>query len=113
MARVVLTCISREKNNKLAACEKWEVLATVIGHDDVPGPVTEDVAGMHWDPGPYWDWTHFMDLLGVHAPGEGSAPPAIGSAVTITPGFEGNAQRLRVCGPAAGDTEDGPDAPDG
>lgn len=83
----------------------------VIGHDNVPGPVTDDVAAMHWDPGPYWDWTHFMDLLGVHGLREGSGPPAVGSAVTITPGFAANEQSVRVCGRAAGDTEDDTDVP--
>lgn len=37
--------------------------AHIIGHDDIPGPVSALQAGMHWDPGPFWDWTHYMDLL--------------------------------------------------
>ncbi|MEU8295921.1 N-acetylmuramoyl-L-alanine amidase [Micromonospora sp. NPDC048909] len=35
----------------------------IIGHDNVPGTVASTVAGMHWDPGPYWDWSHYFDLL--------------------------------------------------
>ncbi len=27
----------------------------IIGHDQIPGIAPEYVAGMHWDPGPYWD----------------------------------------------------------
>ncbi|MFI9828915.1 N-acetylmuramoyl-L-alanine amidase [Streptomyces sp. NPDC051913] len=36
----------------------------VLGHDNVPGPTTGTVPGMHTDPGPYWDWRHYFELLG-------------------------------------------------
>src|SRR5438105_4227411 len=39
--------------------------AHIIGHDDVPGPYTDLVAGMHWDPGPFWNWARYMQLLGA------------------------------------------------
>ena len=39
--------------------------AHIIGHDNVPGTLPATVAGMHWDPGPYWDWEHYFDLLGA------------------------------------------------
>ena len=39
--------------------------AHIIGHDQVPGTIPSTVAGMHWDPGPYWDWEHYFDLLGA------------------------------------------------
>ncbi|MEK8108786.1 peptidoglycan recognition family protein [Micromonospora sp. M12] len=47
----------------------------IIGHDNVPGTIASTVRGMHWDPGPYWDWTHYFDLL--HAPrlDTGTRPP--------------------------------------
>ncbi|MFC4031302.1 N-acetylmuramoyl-L-alanine amidase [Streptomyces polygonati] len=69
----------------------------IIGHDNVPGPVDGDVAGMHWDPGPYWDWSAFMRLLG--APTDAGRPGVgpVGSAVTITPGFGTNRQTVGVC----------------
>jgi hypothetical protein len=35
----------------------------IIGHDNVPGILPGNVGGMHWDPGPYWDWSHYFDLL--------------------------------------------------
>ncbi len=35
----------------------------ILGHDNVPGTTPATVAGMHWDPGPYWDWSHYFDLL--------------------------------------------------
>jgi N-acetylmuramoyl-L-alanine amidase len=80
----------------------------IIGHDDVPGPQSGSAAGMHWDPGPYWDWAHFMDLLGAPVARGGRGVPAVGSAVTITPAFAGNRQPVRVCGTPAGDAD--PDA---
>ncbi|WP_336215166.1 N-acetylmuramoyl-L-alanine amidase [Nonomuraea sp. LPB2021202275-12-8] len=38
--------------------------AHILGHDNVPGTSPETVPGMHEDPGPYWDWAHYFDLLG-------------------------------------------------
>ncbi|WFE33003.1 peptidoglycan recognition family protein [Micromonospora sp. WMMD975] len=35
----------------------------IIGHDNVPGITAAAVGGMHWDPGPYWDWSHYFDLM--------------------------------------------------
>lgn len=35
----------------------------IIGHDQVQGVAPANVAGMHWDPGPYWNWSHYFDLL--------------------------------------------------
>ncbi len=69
----------------------------IIGHDNVPGPVDGYVAGMHWDPGPYWDWAYFMRLLGspVDRGLRGVGP--VGSVVTITPAFARNLQTVRVC----------------
>lgn len=59
----------------------------IIGHDDVPGPLQTYVAGMHWDPGPYWDWNYFMQLAGgpISQPAAGSLP--VGSEITIDPPF--------------------------
>jgi hypothetical protein len=39
--------------------------AHIVGHDDVPGPRGVNQPGMHWDPGPFWDWNHYMDLIGA------------------------------------------------
>ncbi|MEU1276641.1 N-acetylmuramoyl-L-alanine amidase [Streptomyces sp. NPDC005799] len=75
----------------------------VIGHDNVPGPNSKLVSAMHFDPGPYWDWTHFMQLLGVNIPqgGKGGVPK-VGSAVTIAPDFATNKQSIEVCGQPTG-----------
>ncbi|KOT37347.1 amidase [Streptomyces caelestis] len=36
----------------------------ILGHDTVPGTTTATIPGMHTDPGPYWDWRHYFELLG-------------------------------------------------
>ena len=68
--------------------------AHIIGHDQVPGVAPQNVRGMHWDPGPYWDWEHYFDLLGAPiAPDRRSRS----DVVTVAPGFEGNEQPLTGC----------------
>ncbi|MEU3980768.1 peptidoglycan recognition family protein [Streptomyces sp. NPDC026672] len=59
----------------------------VLGHDNVPGPTTSAVAGMHTDPGPYWDWRHYFELLGH--PFRKTAGRA-GGLVTILPDYTAN-----------------------
>ncbi|MCA2179616.1 N-acetylmuramoyl-L-alanine amidase [Nonomuraea glycinis] len=38
--------------------------AHILGHDNVPGTTPDTLPAMHDDPGPYWDWAHYFDLLG-------------------------------------------------
>jgi N-acetyl-anhydromuramyl-L-alanine amidase AmpD len=59
----------------------------LLGHDNVPGPTASTVPGMHTDPGPYWDWRHYFDLLG--APLKSTAD-AHGGLVTIRPDYAAN-----------------------
>ncbi|MFF1833485.1 N-acetylmuramoyl-L-alanine amidase [Streptomyces sp. NPDC058231] len=68
----------------------------ILGHDNVAGPNSTLVAGMHWDPGTSWDWEHFMSLLGAPVTGPHGVGP-VGSAVTITPGFTDNQQTVQIC----------------
>jgi N-acetyl-anhydromuramyl-L-alanine amidase AmpD len=69
----------------------------VIGHDNVPGPVDPLVSGMHWDPGPYWDWNRFMAMLGAPtARGRHGVGP-VGTAVTIAPRFASDIRSVTVC----------------
>ncbi|MEV5810518.1 N-acetylmuramoyl-L-alanine amidase [Streptomyces parvulus] len=68
----------------------------IVGHDNVVAPSSALVSGTHWDPGPSWDWEHFMDLLGAPAQGRHGVG-AVGSAVTIAPGFDHNQQTVQVC----------------
>ena len=59
----------------------------LIGHDQVPGPTAVYQAGMHWDPGPYFDWARFMRLVGAPiAPGGDGT----GRIVTIDPNYATN-----------------------
>ncbi|MEU2622134.1 N-acetylmuramoyl-L-alanine amidase [Streptomyces sp. NPDC007157] len=67
----------------------------IIGHDNVAGPKSSLVSGMHWDPGPSWDWNHLMSLLGVHTGRHGVGP--VGSVVTIAPRFADNLQTVQIC----------------
>jgi hypothetical protein len=68
--------------------------AHILGHDNVPGTVPSTVRGMHWDPGPYWDWSHYFDLLGAPFRGLGNAPTGM---VTIRPDFATNKPAFTGC----------------
>ncbi|MFJ2399138.1 N-acetylmuramoyl-L-alanine amidase [Streptomyces sp. NPDC087843] len=68
----------------------------IIGHDNVPGPSSTLISAMHWDPGPSWDWDHFMALLGKGGK-ERRGVGGAGSVVTIAPGFAYNEQTLQIC----------------
>ncbi|MGW4518671.1 N-acetylmuramoyl-L-alanine amidase [Streptomyces sp. NPDC004393] len=60
----------------------------IIGHDDVTGPLDAYVSGMHWDPGTYWDWNHYMSLLGAPANSNPAGSPLVtGEIVRIAPPF--------------------------
>jgi N-acetyl-anhydromuramyl-L-alanine amidase AmpD len=64
--------------------------AHIIGHDEVPGTSLTTQRSQHWDPGPFWDWAHFMALVGEPikpAPGNKSE-----TIVTIKPHFKTNLQ---------------------
>ncbi|MDX3526358.1 N-acetylmuramoyl-L-alanine amidase [Streptomyces sp. ID05-39B] len=56
----------------------------ILGHDTVPGPTAASVPGMHTDPGPYWDWRHYFELLG--RPFQATARKNAG-LVTILPDY--------------------------
>ena len=68
--------------------------AHILGHDNVPGTVPSTVQGMHWDPGPYWDWAHYFDLMGAPFKGRGNAPTGM---VTIRPDFATNQPAFTGC----------------
>ncbi len=71
--------------------------AHIIGHDNVPGIAPAYVRGMHWDPGPYWDWAHYFDLL--HAPFHTTGGRESGM-VTILPDYASNQPTFTGCDPA-------------
>ena len=77
--------------------------AHIIGHDNVTGGGSNP-ATMHWDPGPYWDWNHFMNLVG--APIIPTATPH-GNVVTIKPNFTNNKIVYSGCVPSNEPVEGG------
>jgi len=70
----------------------------IIGHDNTPTLTDARLVGQHWDPGPYWDWSHYMDLL--HGNNTTSTPAAShqnGNIVTINPTMSQNVQTVSAC----------------
>ena len=66
----------------------------IIGHDNTPSPTTARIPAMHWDPGPFWNWNHFMNLLGRHTTPTGTRDSTV---VTINPVFAHNIQTVTDC----------------
>lgn len=76
--------------------------AHIFGHDNVPGTTADTVKGMHWDPGPYWNWEHYFKLLGkpltsTKLKRARSTGPWNRRMVRITPGFADNRQPVTGC----------------
>ena len=69
--------------------------AHIIGHDNVPGIAPDYVAGMHWDPGPFWNWSHYLSLVGAPLAADAGAS---GRVVTIAPRFATNVVPVTGCG---------------
>nr|WP_190131650.1 N-acetylmuramoyl-L-alanine amidase [Streptomyces mashuensis] len=57
----------------------------ILGHDNVPGTTPGSIPGMHTDPGPYWDWAHYFELLG--RPFHLTGSPYRSDVVTIAPEY--------------------------
>ncbi|MBB6351620.1 N-acetylmuramoyl-L-alanine amidase [Nonomuraea muscovyensis] len=68
--------------------------AHIIGHDNVPGTLPTTVRGMHEDPGPFWDWARYFELMG--APLHRLGGPRSGS-VMIKPDFATNKPYFYGC----------------
>lgn len=67
----------------------------ILGHDNVPGPTAASISGMHTDPGPFWDWRHYFELL--DRPFAATAG-ASGAVVTIRPDYAANRPVFTDCG---------------
>jgi hypothetical protein len=67
----------------------------ILGHDTVPGPTGGTIPGMHTDPGPYWDWRHYFELLG-HPLQRTGARDGDG-VVTILPQYAANRPVFTGC----------------
>jgi N-acetyl-anhydromuramyl-L-alanine amidase AmpD len=62
----------------------------ILGHDTVPGPTTAAISDMHTDPGPYWDWRHYFELLGRPFVPATAKDGGAGELVTIRPDYAAN-----------------------
>ncbi|MDH6228563.1 hypothetical protein M2169_005533 [Streptomyces sp. MJP52] len=66
----------------------------ILSHDAVPGVTPAGIPGMHTDPGPYWDWAHYFQLMG--APFHPNANPH-GDVVTVRPDYASNRPVFTGC----------------
>ena len=62
--------------------------AHVVGHEEFGS------SNYKWDPGPYWDWEHYMTLLGAPIRPDRREPSNV---VTVKPGFTDNPRALDGC----------------
>jgi N-acetyl-anhydromuramyl-L-alanine amidase AmpD len=77
----------------------------ILGHDNVPTVTSARLSGQHWDPGPYWDWDYFMDLVQGKTTAQANAELSFdnfhrlqkGDAVTISPNFANNQPPVTDC----------------
>lgn len=68
----------------------------IIGHDNVPAPKASGIAGMHVDPGPFWNWQRYMTLIGAPVL-PGTNPNS--SFITVAPVWPLNKQLVTGCFP--------------
>ncbi|GAC42999.1 negative regulator [Paenibacillus popilliae ATCC 14706] len=69
--------------------------AHIFGHEEIPGVNQSRQTGMHWDPGPFWDWDHYMELVGSTAISNNNS----GNIVTIKLDFKTNNQTISDADP--------------
>ena len=77
--------------------------AHVIGHDQVPGILPGYTKNVHWDPGPYWDWDHYFELLGAPIGGDLDATTNVapGDVVEVRTGYADNPNPVTGCAQAS------------
>jgi hypothetical protein len=68
--------------------------AHIVGHDEVPGETPATQSSQHWDPGPFWNWQRYMELLGKPLPVVGATDSAV---ITINPPFDQNMPAVTSC----------------
>jgi hypothetical protein len=76
----------------------------ILGHEDVPGPTDYYTSVQHWDPGPFWNWNHFMALVHgvsdlVEQASGGSTTRGAHHLATIDPTFATNESTVTDCPP--------------
>ncbi len=77
--------------------------AHIIGHDQVPGILPGYTKNVHWDPGPYWDWDHYFELLGAPIGGDLEATTSVepGDVVEVRTGYADNPNTVTGCNEAS------------
>jgi hypothetical protein len=86
--------------------------AHVIGHDQIPGILPGYTKNVHWDPGPYWDWDRYFELLGVPFGGDLEATMNVepGDVVEVRTGYADNPNPVTGCqqaSPGSGECVEG------
>ncbi|MFF4544846.1 N-acetylmuramoyl-L-alanine amidase [Streptomyces sp. NPDC001406] len=66
----------------------------IFGHDNVPAPTADSIPDMHDDPGPFWDWRHYFDLLGAPLRATAGADSPM---VTVLPDYSTYKPRYTGC----------------
>ena len=78
----------------------------IIGHDNVMRLPAAKQAAQHWDPGPFWDWNHYMDLIQGKPDAWAATSSTLaglatqlwpGEVVTIAPKFSTNQPPVTDC----------------
>jgi len=82
----------------------------ILGHDNIPVLQSANFVNQHWDPGPYWNWAYFMDLVHGETPQQASGdsgtaatttgitdPLRAGDVITINPNFATNQPTVTDC----------------
>lgn len=73
----------------------------IIGHDEVSKTSAGSVASSHWDPGAFWDWSHYMELVRgkTTAPHTWSPEQQLSKnkTVEISPDFATNQSEVTDC----------------
>jgi len=66
----------------------------IIAHEDVPAGLTATQAVQHWDPGTFWNWKQYMELVGAPIRPTGSPSSQM---ITINPDFATNQPPVTSC----------------
>lgn len=74
----------------------------ILAHEEVPPPTLERLRTMHTDPGPYWNWDRYFELLGAPLQNKnGPVPKPVGqfpAVVMLVPRFADNKRPFKPCG---------------
>lgn len=80
----------------------------ILGHDNIPTQTAANLPNQHWDPGPFWDWNYFMNLVQGKTPAQATSNAGNsgissqqllkkGNVVTISPNFSTNKPLVTDC----------------